>query len=163
MECRSADNGGPLPLNLGAFWLWPGKRGADANPNTVPGPGLPEDLPPTEKWLPFASVPDATARSGNATITVPDRPDGTYQLWWWCDDGSGPGGGIHYSTGPRLAIGGAPNTATESGTPRGASGSPGWVAGLVVAVAVAVFTLTLWIPSDRRRRRAASGHPRHIG
>ena len=57
----------------------PRERGAE---------GMPGDLPPTEEWLPFASVPAATAGSGDATITVPDLPDGTYQLWWWCPEGS---------------------------------------------------------------------------
>jgi hypothetical protein len=152
LQCRRADNSGPLPLNLGAFWLWPGKRAADAQPDTAPGPGLPGDLPPTEEWLSFATVPDVVVGSGDATITVPDLPDGTYQLWWWCDDGSGPGGGIHYSTGPRLAIGVSPNTDTEGGALPDASGSPGWPAGLVVAVGVAGFLLTLRFPYARGSR-----------
>jgi hypothetical protein len=125
MECLNADNTGPKPLNLGSFWLWTGDRGAEAVPNEVPGPGLPGDLPPTEEWLPFDSV-DAAARS--AVITVPALPDGTYQLWWWCDDGSGPGGGIHYSTGPRLAVG-VPDTATEALDPPetpSVQGLPAW-------------------------------------
>jgi hypothetical protein len=127
IRCLDADNTGPLPLKLGAFWLSAGSRAAEAQPDTAPGPGLPADLPPTGAWLAFTSLPDATATSGNATITVPDLPNGTYQLWWWCDDGSGPGGGIHYSTGPRLRVGPAsPDTATAgpattgSPDPRGA-------------------------------------------
>lgn len=159
MQCRSADNSGPLALNLGAFWLLPGARPADDHPGDVPGLALPApDLPPTEEWLSFASVPDATASSGDATITVPDLPDGTYQLWWWCNDGTGPGGGIHYSTGPRLAIGVAPDTATADGTLPAASGAPGWPAGLVVALGVAVFLLALRFPYARRAREV--GRPR---
>lgn len=72
-----------------------------------------------EEWHAFDSVAAGAAgvaAPGDATITVPDLADGRYQLWWWCDDGSGPGGGIHYSTGPRLAIGQVPDTATADPT-----------------------------------------------
>ena len=160
IQCLKADNAGPLPLNLGAFWLAKGKRAAEAQPDTAPGPGLPGELPPVDKWLDFASVPDPTATSGNATITVPDLPHGTYQLWWWCDDGSGPGGGIHYSTGPRLAIGSSPDTATEASVPHGSSGSPGWPVGLVLALGVAVFVRLVRFPYAQASRRAGdrSGH-----
>ena len=150
LECRNADNSGPLPLKLGAFWLWPGKRAAEGQPDVVPGPGLPADLPSTARWLPFATLPPPTAGRGDATIIVPDLPDGTYQLWWWCDDGTGPGGGIHYSTGPRLAIGVPPDTAIDRGGPVGAWGAPGWRAGLIVSVGLVAFVLFLLFPYPRR-------------
>ena len=105
LQCLNADGSGPLPLDLGAFWLSTGERAAEADPDTAPGPGLPGDLPPTEAWLPFDGVGDASASGGDATIIVPDLPDGTYQLWWWCNEGTVPSAAIHYSTGPRLAIG----------------------------------------------------------
>ena len=154
MECLNADGSGPLPLDLGAFWLATGARPADADPGSVPGAGLPApDLPPTEEWLPFDNVPDATASSGDATITVPALPDGTYQLWWWCHDGSGPGGGIHYSTGPRLAIGAVPDTATKAASSPASSGSSrshDWPVGLVLALGAAAFVGT--VRSSRARR-----------
>ena len=153
MQCRNADNSGPLPLKLGAFWLWPGNRAAEIDPDTVPGPGFPEDLPPTEQWRPFSSVPDSAAGSGDATITVPDLPDGTYQLWWWCHDGTGPGGAIHYSTGPRLAIGVPPETATDGGVPNApASSGGGWPAGPAVVVGVAAFLLAVRFTDARGSR-----------
>lgn len=150
LQCLRSDGTGPLPLDLGSFWLWTGERPAEVDPDTVPGPGLPGDLPPTEEWLPFDSVPDATTTSGDATITVPDLPDGTYQLWWWCD-GSGPGGGIHYSTGPRLAVGVPPDTATEVADSSAPSSPPGWPVALVFALAAAGFVATL-----RRASQAAA-------
>jgi hypothetical protein len=114
LQCLNYDNTGPLPLRLGAFWLSAARRPADPDPGSVPGLDLPfPDLPPVETWPTFATVPDPSVTTGSATIVVPDLPAGTYQLWWWCDDGSGPGGGIHYSTGPRLIVGGVPDTATE--------------------------------------------------
>ena len=145
LRCLNADNTGPLPLNLGAFWLATGTQAADPDPASAPGPGLPGDLPPVDKWLPFASVPDRAATSGDATIVVPDLPHGTYQLWWWCDDGSGPGGGIHYSTGPRLAIGAVPDTATETASLAGSanpSGSPDWPVALVLVPGLIAFVGT---------------------
>src|SRR5258705_12586754 len=42
MQCLNADNSGPLALKLGVFWLAKGERAAEAQPDTVPGPGLPE-------------------------------------------------------------------------------------------------------------------------
>jgi hypothetical protein len=156
IQCLHADNTGGLPLNSGSFWLWTGDRGAEADPDEVPGPGLPQDLPPTEEWLPFDSVDPA---AGSAVITVPDLPDGTYQLWWWCDDGSGPGGGIHYSTGPRLAIG-VPDTATDAiGSPetRAGHGAPGWI---VLVLGASVLIVVMRSPRGRaerlERRRSGS-------
>lgn len=139
LRCLNADNTGPLPLSLGAFWLSSGTRAAEVDPDTVPGPGLPQDLPPTEEWLPFASSPDASATSGRATIVVPDLPRGSYQLWWWCDDGSGPGGAIHYSIGPRLVIGAIPDTATEASDPDRAWGSPGGLGALLIGLGAVAF------------------------
>jgi hypothetical protein len=142
LQCLNADNSGPNALKLGVFWLAKGKRAAEALPDTAPGPGLPE-LPPIEEWRPFTTVPDATETIGDATIVVPDLPAGTYQLWWWCDDGSGPGGGIHYSTGPRLVIGGSPQTDTAALNTTGTSGSSGWPVGLVLALGAAAFVGTI--------------------
>lgn len=149
LECRNYDNTGPLPLSLGAFWLSTARRPADPDPGSVPGLGLPApDLPPVEKWHRFASVPDASATAGDATIIVPDLPGGTYQLWWWCNDGSGPGGGIHYSTGPRLAVGGPPDTATEA---VGTAGIPGWPLEPLVAFWATVFVgMIRWGPFGPR-------------
>jgi hypothetical protein len=137
-------------LNLGAFWLAKGHRPAE-DPGDVPG-NLPyPDLPPIETWLPFESAPpfDSTTH-GDATIVVPDLPDGLYQLWWWCDNGGGPGSGIHYSPGPRLAVGVPPDTATEAApnAPADAPNEP--VAALLVAAAAALI-LTL-----RRRPRPSA-------
>ena len=140
MQCRNADNSGPLPLGLGSFYLATTDRAAESDPDTAPGPGLPAELPPMERWLPFASVPGASQTIGDATIEVPVLSRGTYQLWWWCDDGSGPGGGIHYSTGPRLVITGSPDTdtATIGSHP---SRSPDWPLGLGIGLVVGVVTL----------------------
>jgi hypothetical protein len=74
---------------------------------------LADDLPPVGRWHPFASVSDpGVATHGSATIVVPRLPDGTYQLWWRCDNGGGRGSGIHYAGGQRLAVG-LPVTSTE--------------------------------------------------
>lgn len=110
IRCLNADN---TPSSTGdpqRFWLWPGHRAADSAPDTTPGEGLPASLPAVETWPSFGSVQQDGALPGTATLTLPAtlRP-GTYQLWWWCD-GFGPGGGIHYSTGPRLSVG-PPDTA----------------------------------------------------
>ena len=153
MRCLHADNSGGLPLSLGSFWLWAGDRAGEADPDTAPGPGLPQDLPPVETWLPFDSVDVA---AGSAAIIVPNLPDGRYQLWWWCDNGGGPGSGIHYSTGPRLAIGVAPDTATEAARPPEVSDSHGWRAWLVLALGAFVFVVTVrspWARSTRRDKR----------
>jgi hypothetical protein len=151
MRCLHADNSGGLPLSLGSFWLWAGDRAGEADPDAVPGPGLPQDLPPVEEWLRFASVDVA---AGSAAIIVPNLPDGRYQLWWWCDNGGGPGSGIHYSTGPRLAIGVVPDTATEAVGSPGASGSRGWPVWLVLALGPSVFIGTLRSPWSRSTRLA---------
>lgn len=117
IQCLNYDNSGPLPLNLKRFWLSTSAVAANPAPGDVPGPGLPADIPPVDQWLPFASVPGPNG-TGSATITVPDLPHGSYQLWWLCDNGGGPGSGIHYSGGPRLVVGTAlPNTATTDPTP----------------------------------------------
>ena len=119
MECRNADNSGPLPLNLGSFWLATTNRPAEVDPDTTPGEGLPE-MPPVEEWLAFDSVADGDAGAavpGTATITVPDLPDGRYQLWWWCDNGSGPGGGIHYFDGAETRGGPRPRHVDRTGHP----------------------------------------------
>jgi hypothetical protein len=146
MQCLRSDGTGPLALNIGSFWLATTERSA-IEPGDVPGPGLPQELPPVDEWLAFDSVPDPSAASGDATIKVPTLPNGTYQLWWWCDDGSGPGGGIHYSTGPRLTIGGSPDTDTAVVVSSGTSGSPVWPVGLGLALGAVVFVWTArWGP-----------------
>ena len=154
MACRNADNTGPLPLNLAAFWLAPGRRPA-TDPADVPGLGLPApDLPPVDEWLAFTSAPTfGSTNSGDATIAVPGLPNGLYQLWWRCDNGGGPGSGIHYSTGPRLAIGVPPDTATVPASSFGSSDSgadPPW---LVIALAAVAFILMFrWSPAKPRER-----------
>ena len=148
LECRAADNSGPLPLLLGTFWLADTDRGPSGDPDTTPGDG-PPDFPPVEEWLAFTSV-DAddigVAAPGDATITVPALPVGWYQLWWWCDNGSGPGGGIHYSTGSKLGVGPPPDTATvATGTPGRSSGSS-WPVGIPVAIGgFAFLVLRRWL------------------
>ncbi len=137
LECLNADSTPTGTLPLGSFWLSTGDRAGGGQ--DVPGPGLPADLPPVDEWLPFTSVPDAAMARGDATITVPNVPDGSYQLWWWCDYPDSPGSGIHYSTGARLRIG-LPSSDTSSepaipGTPHDGRGS--WLlvlAGLVFIV-----------------------------
>lgn len=107
--CLAADNSGPLELNLLSYWLATTNVAARPDPDTTPaGPIGPQtgDLPPVGQWRPFESVSSAGARAaGSATIVVPRLRSGTYQLWWLCDNGGGPGSGIHYSGGPRLAVG----------------------------------------------------------
>lgn len=152
LECRNADNSGPNPLRLGSFWLATTDRAAETDPDTTPGAGLPEVLPPIDDWLAFDSVPDEVTGPGDATITVPDLPDGRYQLWWWCDDGSGPGGGIHYSTGPRLAVGEVPDTATEAALPSDRTDGPAWPVGILIFLGVAVFVGGLRYPDTDARR-----------
>lgn len=155
MQCLRSNGSGPLPVNLGAFWLATTDRPA-IEPGDVPAVGLPQDLPPVDEWLAFDSVPDPSATSGDATIKVPQLSNGTYQLWWWCDDGSGPGGGIHYSTGPRLAIGGIPDTDTAETASPGSSGSSVGL-GLALFGAV-VFVLTVrWGPFRSWHTRASRG------
>jgi hypothetical protein len=156
LQCLNADNSGPLPLKPGAFWLSGDRRPAEPDPGSVPGLDLPfPDLPPVETWPSFATVPDPSAAVGSATIIVPDLAAGTYQLWWWCDDGSGPGGGIHYSTGPRLIVG-VPDTATESAGIGVPSSAPGWPGGLLVLATASCLGIVRWGPFgvrfDTRRR-----------
>lgn len=117
IQCLNYDNSGPLPLNLKRFWLSTSTVAANSAPGDVPGPGVPADIPPVDQWRLFETVPGPNG-GGPATIVVPKVPAGSYQLWWLCDNGGGPGSGIHYSGGPRLIVGGAlPNTATIDPTP----------------------------------------------
>lgn len=156
ISCLASDNSGPLALNLQGFWLSTDDVPADPDPGDVPGSGLvhlAEDLPPVEDWPAFEIVTGAgRAAAGSATIVVPTLANGSYQLWWWCDNGGGPGSGIHYSGGPRLAVGStAPDTATvapaagaEPVMPHALLPALGMVAGLAVLRRVA--------EADRRRR-----------
>ncbi len=155
LECRDADNSGPNPLELGTFWLATTNRPAESGPDETPSEG-PPDFPPAETWPPFDSVApgDAgVAAPGDATITVPDLPDGRYQLWWWCDDGSGPGGGIHYSTGPRLVIGEVPDTATAAPIVPNPLDRAGGPAAVVVGLGIVVFLWFLRHPVRRAHLR----------
>ncbi len=155
LECREADNDGPLRLELGSFWLATTDRPAEGEPDTTPGLG-PPDFPPVEDWHAFESVApgDAgVAAPGDATITVPDLPDGKYQLWWWCDNGSGPGGGIHYSTGPRLVVGQVPDTATAAPIVSEPVEGRGGPVGLVVGLGAIVFLWSLRHLVTRTRGR----------
>ena len=160
LQCLTSGGDARLPLNLAAFWLAPGNRPAE-DPGDVPGTLPYPDLPPTETWLPFASAPPfGSTTDGVATITVPDLADGRYQLWWWCDNGEGPGSGIHYSPGPRLAIGLPPDTATEAVDSAGTAGSNGWPAWLAMVFGGPVLIGSLRFPWERRvrldRRRSGS-------
>jgi hypothetical protein len=155
LECRDADNSGPNPLDLGTFWLATTDRPAEVAPDQTPSEG-PPDFPPAETWPAFDSVaPGAAgvAAPGDATITVPDLPDGRYQLWWWCDDGSGPGGGIHFSTGPRLVVGEVPDTATVASIQPDHVERAGGPAAAVVGLGAAVFLWFLRHPVRGARHR----------
>ena len=131
IRCLGPDNHGPLELNLVAFWLSTDRIPAD-DPGDVPGnPAvhLADDLPRVGRWLPFESVTHAgQTRKGTATIIVPDLPDGSYQLWWRCDNGGGRGSGIHYAGGARLYVGIEPDTATVDPAPAPPSSVPAFVA-----------------------------------
>lgn len=158
IACFNYDNSGPLALNVKSFWLSTDEVPADPDPGSVPGSGLARlanDLPPVEQWLPLASVPDAgQVGIGAATIVVPDVRSGSYQLWWLCDNGGGPGSGIHYSGGPRLkVVPGSPDTATVDPVP---AGSPAPPAALLVAIGLAAGLATLChLPARRRHTRIA--------
>jgi hypothetical protein len=141
IACLNADNTGPLALDLGGFWLAKTNRPAQADPDTAPGPNLPPP-PIVEGWLPFASV-NRVMGPGDATIVVPDLPDGRYQLWWWCDNGAGPGGGIHYSPGPRLTIGDPPDTATVDARSAVPEDRPALPAAPFLALGVGVFAVLM--------------------
>ena len=152
MACLNADNSGPLPLNPVEFWLSTDRVPADPNPGDAPGdPDVhpAADLPPPGQWFPFASVTvEGKAAVGSATIVVPALADGTYQLWWRCDNGGAPESGIHYSGGPRLTVGATPDTATAepASDPR-----PATPTALLWVVAIAAVLVTL-------RRAAAGSH-----
>ena len=153
MRCLRADNSGGLPLSLGSFWLWAGDRAGEADPDTAPGPGLPQDLPPVEKWLPFDSVDVA---AGSAAIIVPQPARWQVPAVVVVRQRRGAREWIHYSTGPRLAIGVVPDTATEAARPPGVSDSHGWRAWLVLALGAIVFVVTVrspWARSTRRDKR----------
>jgi hypothetical protein len=154
IACLDADNAGPLPLNLTGFWLSRDRVPADADPGSVPGGGsrLASDLPAIETWLPFETVTGSgAAATGGATLVVPAVTSGSYQLWWHCDNGAGPGSGIHYSGGSRLRVHArGPDTATAVTTP---PGSPAGILLLAAIVAAIVGAETA-----RRGRPADPGH-----
>jgi hypothetical protein len=152
ITCLRADNSPSGTLEPQRFWLWPGTRAAEAFPDTTPGEGLPVDLPAVETWPSLSSFQALASDSAIVTLTVPDLAPGTYQLWWWCDDGSGPGGGIHYSTGPRLSVG-VPDTATAPGVvePIPARNQAWLVAGLVGLAALTFVTVVFRSPRRRSR------------
>jgi hypothetical protein len=157
MACLDADNSGPLPLRLAEFWLSTDRVPPDPNPGEAPGDPdvhLADDLPPSGQWFPFASVSvEGKAAVGNATIVVPDVADGSYQLWWRCDNGGGPGSGIHYSGGPRLIVGAAaPDTATAEPASRPRS-APLSALPWAVAIAAAVITLRRSAEAGRISKR----------
>lgn len=161
IACLNYDNSGPLALNLKAFWLSADHVPADPDPGSAPGSGLARlanDLPPVDHWLPFVRVPDGgQVRVGTATIVVPDVPRGSYQLWWLCDNGGGPGSGIHYSGGPRLKVDpGSPDTATVNPAP---ARSPATLAALLVTIGLAAGLATFYDVRVRRRggHRGGSG------
>jgi hypothetical protein len=153
IACLNPDNSGPLPLNAVEFWLSTDRVPADPNPGDTPGDPdvhLAEDLPPAGQWFPFAGVSvSGKAAVGSATIVVPALADGTYQLWWRCDNGGGPGSGIHYAAGPGLTVGiAAPDTAT--GEPA-SNPPPAIPTALLWVLAIVAGLVTLL-------RGAAAGH-----
>jgi hypothetical protein len=152
LQCLRSDGSGPLSLNLVSFWLATGRRPAE-DPGDTPG-NLPyPDLPDVETWYPFASAPDfETAASGAATIVVPDLADGRYQLWWLCDNGGGPGSGIHYSTGPRLTIGTPPDTSTLPVATADGPLPSVWPAWLVLGPGIVALVAGLLWPARGRAR-----------
>ncbi|HEY3334213.1 MAG TPA: hypothetical protein VGK16_03160 [Candidatus Limnocylindrales bacterium] len=156
LRCLAADNTGPLAFAPRAFWLWQGSRAAEADPDTAPGEGLPQDIPPTETWLPFDSAREAGG-VGSAVITVPKVPDGRYQLWWWCEDGNGPGAGIHYSTGPKLTVGDPPDTATAGPGSATDPRTPGPAPLLLLVAGLTAFVGTVRVSMLRRRRGGGTG------
>jgi hypothetical protein len=131
VQCLNSDNSGPLPLRLVGFWLSPGSRAADADPETAPGPGTPANMPEPATWPAFDGVTPAGTGSGTATFIVPQLRSGTYQLWWLCDNNGGPGSGIHYGTGDRLKVEGLPATSTAPSTMPMSSDAP-WSMPLVL-------------------------------
>jgi hypothetical protein len=153
--CLGPDNSGPLPLNLDGFWLSTDHVPADADPGSVPGGGgrLANDLPGVETWLPFASVTGGgAAAAGTVTLVVPAVTSGSYQLWWHCENGAGPGSGIHYSGGSRLRVQATgPNTATGL-TPL--PGAPAGILLLAASIATAVVA-QIWRRGRAVRRRHA--------
>jgi hypothetical protein len=152
LQCLRSDGTGPLALNLVSFWLATGRRPAE-DPADVPG-NLPyPDLPDVATWYPFASAPPFdTATSAPATIVVPDVADGRYQLWWLCDNGGGPGSGIHYSTGPSLTVGSPPDTATAPVLPAGGSRPSAWPAWLLLGPGMVALAIGVLRPAGDRRR-----------
>jgi len=150
IRCLHYDNSGPVAFAAARFYLHRGHEAADPNPGDVPGngPGLPSDLPTTDRWPAFDSVASSDGLVGSAVLTVPQLRSGSYQLWWWCDDGSGPGGGIHYSDGPRLTISGTPDT--DAALPD-LSGEPADRAPLVLLGIGAAAAAGTWRFASRRR------------
>jgi hypothetical protein len=152
IRCLNADNSGPLSLNLRAFWLSSASVPADPDPGSVPGSGIgiPADVPPVERWLPFADAGDA--EGDTASLVVPVVPRGSYQVWWLCDNGGGPGSGIHYSGGSRLAVGSrGPDTSTADPGP---SAVPHWPAVLLFSVVVTTVVMSRATSAATHRDRA---------
>jgi hypothetical protein len=152
--CLAPDNSGPLPLVLRGAWLSQDRIPAEADPATTPGdprvhPAT--DLPGDDGWLSFESVTGAgMAAAGSATITVPGLASGSYQLWWRCDNGGGPGSGIHYSGGPRLTIrSGGPATDLAGTVPT----EPPLILALLVWLAGFLAALVVLGRRDASRRR----------
>jgi len=164
IACLDADNTGPLPLNLTGFWLSMDRVPADADPASVPGSGsrLANDLPDVETWLPFETVTGGgAAAAGSATLVIPAVSSGSYQLWWHCENGAGPGSGIHYSGGSRLRVHATgPDTATTATTPPGSPAGILLLAAIVAAV-VGAETARRGRPAGRRHAQDAEGdaHP----
>lgn len=161
--CLGPDDSGPLPLNLTGFWLSRDRLPAVALPGGGGDGGrLANDLPDVETWLPFETVTGSgTAATGTATFTVPAVASGSYQLWWHCENGAGPGSGIHYSGGSRLRVHTTgPNTATEATAPRGVPAGILLLAAVITA-AVAAGTLRRGRPAGRRHAQDAErdAHP----
>ena len=161
--CLGPDNSGPLPLNLTGFWLSRDHLPAIAHPGAAGDGGrLANDLPGVETWLPFATMTGSgTAAPGTATLVVPAVTSGSYQLWWHCENGAGPGSGIHYSGGSRLRVQTTgPNTATDTGARHGVPAGILLLAASIAAV-VAVQTLRRGRPAGRRHAQDAErdAHP----
>jgi hypothetical protein len=146
LRCVEADGAGPLPLDLGGFWLTTLDREAFLESS---------ESASTDAWPAFTEVPASDAEVGAAVIRIPDLPPGSYTLWWECLEAAGTGTSSavrHVSTGLALQVGpAAPDTATA--LPPDSRSADGSAAVTLAAVGVAGgLVVAMVLP---RRRYAA--------